>query len=141
MAQFAPDESGGHNRPHMPFQCLPASIINSLISKLDFAEKGPVMDLGIKGKRALVLASSKGLGHGIAVALAREGANVLLCGRSGEVLEANCAAINAEGLGKADWIWADLTDENFVATVGKGVRQNRLQWTVPATERIGRIRP
>jgi 3-oxoacyl-[acyl-carrier protein] reductase len=79
------------------------------------------MDLGIKGKRALVLASSKGLGHGIAVALAREGANVLLCGRSGEKLEANCTAINAEGLGRADWMWADLTDENFIATISKGI--------------------
>jgi 3-oxoacyl-[acyl-carrier protein] reductase len=54
------------------------------------------MDLGIKGKRALVLASSRGLGHGIAVALASEGSNVLLCGRRGETLEANCRAINAE---------------------------------------------
>lgn len=79
------------------------------------------MDLGIKGKRALVLASSRGLGHGIAVALAREGANVLLCGRSGETLEANCKAINAEGKGKADWIWADLEDENFVETVKTAV--------------------
>jgi 3-oxoacyl-[acyl-carrier protein] reductase len=85
--------------------------------------KGPIMDLGIKGKRALVLASSKGIGKGIAVALAREGANVLLCGRSGEMLEANCAAINAEGLGKADWIWADLTEDDFVATVNKGVSE------------------
>jgi 3-oxoacyl-[acyl-carrier protein] reductase len=75
------------------------------------------MDLGIYGKNALVLASSRGLGHGIAVALAREGANVLLCGRSGETLEANCKAINAEGKGKADWIWADLFDENFVESV------------------------
>ncbi|KQV63860.1 SDR family oxidoreductase [Rhizobium sp. Root1220] len=75
------------------------------------------MDFGIKGKRALVLASSRGLGHGIAVALAREGANVLLCGRSGETLEANCKAINAEGKGKADWIWADLSDDNFVDSV------------------------
>ena len=58
------------------------------------------MDLGIKGKRALVLASSRGLGLGIATALAREGANVLLSGRSGEQLEANCKAINAEGNGK-----------------------------------------
>ncbi len=79
------------------------------------------MDLGIKGKRALVLASSRGLGLGIAVALAREGANVLLCGRSGETLEANCKAINAEGNGKADWIWADLEDENFVETVKTAV--------------------
>ncbi len=81
------------------------------------------MDLGIKGKRALVLASSKGLGHGIAVALAREGANVLICGRSSDRLEANCAAINAEGQGKADWIWADLSDDNFVAAVSKSVSE------------------
>jgi 3-oxoacyl-[acyl-carrier protein] reductase len=81
------------------------------------------MELGIKGKRALVLASSKGLGHGIAVALAREGAHVLLCGRSGDRLQANCSAINSEGKGKADWIWADLNEENFVDTVGQGVTQ------------------
>lgn len=81
------------------------------------------MDLGIKGKRALVLASSRGLGLGIAVALAREGANVLLCGRSGEQLDANCKAINAEGNGTADWIWADLGDEAFVATVTAAVKE------------------
>ncbi|MFB2606595.1 SDR family NAD(P)-dependent oxidoreductase, partial [Rhizobium phaseoli] len=80
------------------------------------------MDLGIKGKRALVLASSRGLGLGIAVALAREGANVLLCGRSGEQLEANCKAINSEGHGRADWIWADLADEGFVETAKTAVK-------------------
>ncbi len=77
------------------------------------------MDLGISGKRALVLASSRGLGKGIAVALAREGAHVLLCGRSTEALEANCAAINAQGPGRADWVQADLGDENVVATLVK----------------------
>ena len=81
------------------------------------------MDLGIEGKRALVLASSRGLGLGIAVALAREGANVLLCGRSGEQLEANCKAINAEGKGKANWIWADLGDERFVEMATTAVRE------------------
>lgn len=75
------------------------------------------MDLGIAGKRALVLASSRGLGKGIAVALAREGAHVLLCGRSAETLAANCAAINAEGFGRADWVQADLSDEAFVEAV------------------------
>ncbi len=79
------------------------------------------MDLGIKGKRALILASSKGLGHGIAVALAREGADVLLCGRSGERLAANCAAINAEGNGKAFWLQADLAHPDFVKTLTEGV--------------------
>lgn len=75
------------------------------------------MDLGITGKRALVLAASRGLGKAIAAALAREGADVLVCGRSAEALAASCAAINAEGRGRADWIAADLEDEGFVATV------------------------
>lgn len=75
------------------------------------------MDLGITGKRALVLASSRGLGKGIAVALAREGAHVLLCGRSAETLKANCAAINAEGPGRADWVRADLADDTVVETL------------------------
>ena len=40
------------------------------------------MDLGLAGKRALVMASSRGLGLGIAQALAAEGCHVLLSGRS-----------------------------------------------------------
>ena len=39
------------------------------------------MDLGIKGKRALVLASSQGLGLGIATKLCEEGANVIISSR------------------------------------------------------------
>ncbi|MDP9589615.1 UNVERIFIED_ORG: 3-oxoacyl-[acyl-carrier protein] reductase [Shinella zoogloeoides] len=81
------------------------------------------MDLGIAGKRALVLASSRGLGKGIAVALAREGAHVLLCGRSAETLKANCDAINAEGPGRADWVQADLSDDGFVDTVASAVAE------------------
>lgn len=81
------------------------------------------MDFGITGKRALVLASSRGLGLGIAQALAAEGANVLLVGRSGEQLAANCDAINAKGKGKADWVWGDLSDENFVETMVSAVKE------------------
>ncbi len=81
------------------------------------------MDLGITGKRALVLASSRGLGLGIATALAREGAHVLLCGRNGERLAENCKAINAEGRGKADWVWADLSDDDFIENITKAVRE------------------
>lgn len=81
------------------------------------------MDLQISGKRALVLASSRGLGAGIAAALAAEGANVLLCGRSGEKLEANCAAINARGQGRADWVWADLADPDFVPNLLTAVKE------------------
>jgi 3-oxoacyl-[acyl-carrier protein] reductase len=81
------------------------------------------MDLGITGKRALVLASSRGLGLGIAEALAAEGANVLLVGRSGEKLAANCEAINARGKGKADWTWGDLSDDNFVEAMVDAVKE------------------
>lgn len=38
------------------------------------------MDLGLHNKVALVLASSKGLGKAVAIALAREGAKVVICG-------------------------------------------------------------
>lgn len=79
------------------------------------------MDFGISGKRALVLASSRGLGLGIARALAAEGAHVLLCGRSGDRLAENCKAINAEGKGKADWVWADLAEEDAVTSLQKAV--------------------
>jgi len=44
------------------------------------------MDLGIQGKVALVTGGSKGLGHAIALELAREGAEVAICARdAGEV--------------------------------------------------------
>ncbi len=53
------------------------------------------MDLGIRGKSALVCASSKGLGRGCAFALAREGVNVTLVARSVEALEKTAAEIRA----------------------------------------------
>jgi 3-oxoacyl-[acyl-carrier protein] reductase len=68
------------------------------------------MDYGLTGKRALVLASSRGLGLSVAEALAGEGANVLLCGRSKEKLAAGAAAINEKNRGKAAFTTLDLTD-------------------------------
>ena len=67
------------------------------------------MDLGLSGKRALVLGSSRGLGHGIAAALAAEGADVVLVGRNREKLEAAAAAITGRGAGKAHAVPADLS--------------------------------
>ena len=45
------------------------------------------MDLGIKGKNALVCAASKGLGKGCAMALAREGVNLVITARGAEALQ------------------------------------------------------
>jgi 3-oxoacyl-[acyl-carrier protein] reductase len=44
------------------------------------------MDLGIKGRKAIICASSKGLGKGTALALAEAGCEVVLNGRNAEVL-------------------------------------------------------
>ena len=51
------------------------------------------MDLGIRGKNALVCAASKGLGRGCADALAAEGVNITLVARTAQTLEAAAAEI------------------------------------------------
>ena len=54
------------------------------------------MDLGIEGRTALVMGASKGIGKGIAGALAREGARVAISSRSEESLQAAAAEIGGE---------------------------------------------
>jgi 3-oxoacyl-[acyl-carrier protein] reductase len=54
------------------------------------------MDLGIEGRTALVLGASRGIGRGIAAALAREGARVALAARSLGELEEAASAIEGE---------------------------------------------
>jgi 3-oxoacyl-[acyl-carrier protein] reductase len=51
------------------------------------------MDFGIKGKRAIVCASSKGLGKGCALALAKEGVELTICARGRAELEATAGEI------------------------------------------------
>ena len=51
------------------------------------------MDLGIRGKTALVCAASKGLGKGCALSLAREGVNLVITARGKEALEATAEEI------------------------------------------------
>lgn len=53
------------------------------------------MDLGIKGRMALVCAASKGLGRGCAEALAAEGVNLVIVARTAGTLEATAAHIRA----------------------------------------------
>jgi 3-oxoacyl-[acyl-carrier protein] reductase len=53
------------------------------------------MDLGIKGKWALVCGASKGLGLGCAHALAQEGVHVVIVARGAEVLQAAAAELRA----------------------------------------------
>ncbi len=75
------------------------------------------MDLGLQDKRALVLASSRGLGFGIAKALVEEGANVLLTGRSEERLAEGQKILNEQGPGKAFVKSCDLSDQSSARTL------------------------
>lgn len=54
------------------------------------------MDLGLNGKVALVAAASKGLGFGVAQALAREGAKVSICSRTPEEVQAAAERLRSE---------------------------------------------
>jgi 3-oxoacyl-[acyl-carrier protein] reductase len=54
------------------------------------------MDLGLRGKVALVAAASKGLGFGVAQALAREGTRVSICSRTQAEVDAAAEKLRAE---------------------------------------------
>jgi 3-oxoacyl-[acyl-carrier protein] reductase len=54
------------------------------------------MDLGLDGRIALVMGASRGIGRGIAAALAREGARVAIASRSAERIEAAAAEIDGD---------------------------------------------
>jgi len=70
------------------------------------------MDLGLANKKALVLASSQGLGLSVARALVQEGAHVVISGRSAEKLNVVAAELNTMGPGKAVSSVVDLSDQN-----------------------------
>lgn len=53
------------------------------------------MDFGLKGKRALVMGASAGLGRAVAQALVQEGAKVAICSRNKERIEATAEAVGA----------------------------------------------
>jgi 3-oxoacyl-[acyl-carrier protein] reductase len=74
------------------------------------------MDLGIKGKRALVCASSKGLGRGCAESLAEAGVDLVLNARGAEALEATAADIRSKYGVTVTAVAADVaTDEGRAA--------------------------
>ncbi|TCU62848.1 3-oxoacyl-[acyl-carrier protein] reductase [Bradyrhizobium sp. R2.2-H] len=80
------------------------------------------MDLGLKGKNAIVLGGTRGIGRAIAATLAGEGANVAVCARNADQVAATVAELKASGI-KATGSPVDVTDgaalQSWIETAAK----------------------
>ncbi|MGG7566383.1 SDR family oxidoreductase [Rhodovulum sp. DZ06] len=75
------------------------------------------MDLGIKGKTAIVCASSKGLGRGCAEALAEAGVNLVMNARTKSTLDETAAKIRDQYGVTVETIATDITADSGRAEV------------------------
>jgi 3-oxoacyl-[acyl-carrier protein] reductase len=67
------------------------------------------MDLGLKGKNAVILGGTRGIGRAIADTLAGEGANVAICARNADQVKDAVAALRDKGV-KATGASVDITN-------------------------------
>jgi 3-oxoacyl-[acyl-carrier protein] reductase len=86
------------------------------------------MNLGLKGKVALLSASSRGLGRAVAEELAAEGASLVLCARGEEQLNATCEQIVNSTRANVLGVAADVAADGEAARVVRA-----------AVERFGRV--
>lgn len=80
------------------------------------------MDLGIKGKRALVLGGSKGIGRAIATSLAMEGAEVALTGRDSAQIAETASTIRSSNGGRIVPFELDLSKPDSIDPFVEKVR-------------------
>jgi len=85
------------------------------------------VDLGIRGKTALVAAASDGLGKAVALRLAAEGARVVICARNEERILAALKEIELASPGAhAEGFVADLGSAGDIDRLGEQLREKRL---------------
>jgi 3-oxoacyl-[acyl-carrier protein] reductase len=75
------------------------------------------MELGLKDKTVIVMASSDGIGKGTAIEFAREGANVMLFARREDKLKEVQQEISKVENGKADYVAGDITKAADIRTL------------------------
>jgi 3-oxoacyl-[acyl-carrier protein] reductase len=85
------------------------------------------MDLGLKGKRAIILGGTRGIGRAIADTLAGEGADVAVCARNADQVAETVAALKDKGV-RATGASVDIAD-------GKALSQ----WVEKAGNELGGI--
>ena len=81
----------------------------ALLLSLSCACSAAAMDLDLDGKQALVTGSTSGIGYAIAAALLREGADVIVNGRSRDTVDAAIARLQAETGRTAQGFAADMS--------------------------------
>lgn len=81
------------------------------------------MDLGLKGKNALIIASSQGLGKAVATELVKEGANVMLTSRSEDALRKVQAELELLGEGRVTYFPCDITKPEEIKTLVKETQE------------------
>ena len=89
------------------------------------------MDLGIKGRKAIVCASSRGLGLACAKALATAGCEVVINGRDRERLAAAAAELKKTGAKVDQWGFRNL----IFASLSGGNLSRRLALGIPDRDR------
>lgn len=72
------------------------------------------MDLGLRGKVALVAAASRGLGRAVAEELAAEGASLVMCARTEKALQEAAVAIRASSHSNVEAVTADVSNPEDV---------------------------
>jgi 3-oxoacyl-[acyl-carrier protein] reductase len=81
------------------------------------------MDLHLKGKIALVVASSKGLGKAIAAQLAQEGCDVMLTSRDAEVLQTARGEVMQQATGRVECQPCDITRAEDIQALVQATRE------------------
>lgn len=85
------------------------------------------MDLGIRGKTALVAAASDGLGKGVALRLAAEGADIVICARNPERIDSAVHEIeSASPEVRVTGFPTDLSSAGEIAQLGRQLESNQL---------------
>ena len=81
------------------------------------------MDLGIKGRAAIVTGASRGIGREAARQFLEEGVRVMICGRNAQTLEKTRAELAQQTSGEVHAIVADMTKEADIARLVDSAQQ------------------